>query len=639
MTRRTAHWLPFAILVLAARLAAEGADHVELWHEYFINGQKVGWSHTAIERAEYEGRPAWWTKSQQELRIKARGVTSVTRTEEEAYATLEFVPLFSKSRREEGEQVSEEEVVVQGGKVRIRKKVNDNVEEKELDLEGKAIHDQSGQYYASLRLEAGKPVADHSIETREMAISDVAILLEERETLALAGSEHDAMRLRIENSLFKNFPMSLWVRDDGFVVQMKAGPLSMKLTTEAEAKGYGEIQELANMMPVKPVLLFPGRFQEVTLSIRLEGGDTQDLIPEGPYHLVTATADTLSVTLLAQPAPPGPSVQRPVTEPSLADFLRSTPRCSGDDPLIREKAQEIVGEEKDALLAVAKIVHWVYRSLKKESSIVGAKTAKETLVEGSGDCTEHAVLVAALCRALGIPARSATGLMWIGKEAGYHQWTEVWVGMWLPVDATLDAIGTPPAYLHFGYADEGALSGETTSRMMRFFGRAKVSVASVRGADGVRVLSEKDDLVEVAADRVEHFGWGISYPRPDGWDHKLLTDSDAAVFQRDRSVMQIRPLLGAAPLSMEGAVELQGTLTGVLSDLKVLSADLAEDGGRRTYRSELTGRTQGVTMRYRLALLQEGGRTFLALFSAKDTPSFADDAKAFEDFLSQLRFP
>ena len=260
-------------------------------------------------------------------------------------------------------------------------------------------------------------------------------------------------------------------------------------------------------------------------------------------------------------------------------------------------------------------------------------------MEGSGDCTEHAVLVAALCRASGVPARSASGLMWIGKEAGYHQWTEVWVGKWLPVDATLDAVGTPPAYLHFGFADEGALSGETTARMMRFFGRAKVSVASVRGAGGERVLSEKDDLVQVAADRVEHFGWGVSYPRPEGWDHKLLAEADAAVFQKERAVMQIRPLLGAGPLSMESAQELQGALTGVLTDLKVVSADLAEDGGRRTYRSEITGRTQGVTMRYRLALLQEGGRTFLALFSAKDTPSFVDDAKAFEEFLSQLRFP
>ncbi len=637
MSRRL--WLPIAVLAFASRLAAEDAGRVDVWHEYFINNNKVGWSHTATERAEYEGQPAWWTKSQQELRMKARGVVSITKTDEEGYSTLDFVPLFSKSRREEESQVTEEEVVVQGGKVHIRRKINDSVEEKEVDLAGKTVHDQSGQYYASLRLEVGKPASDFSIEAKEATISDVTIVAEGREKLRLAGAEHDAVRLRVVSSLYKDLPMSLWVCDDGRVVQMKAGPLSMKLTTEAAAKGYGAIQELSNMLPVKPVVLFPGRFQEVTLSIRMEGGDTQNLFTDGPYHRVAISGETISLTLLAQPAPSGPTVERPVAEPSVAEFLRATPRCNGDDAEIQARAMEIVGEEKDALAAARRIVHWVYASIKKESSIVGAKTAKETLVEGSGDCTEHAVLVAALCRAAGIPARSATGLMWVGKEAGYHQWAEVWVGAWLPVDATLDAVGTPPAYLCFGLADEGAVSAETTARTMRFFGRARISVASVRGAGGERALAEKDDLVEVAADRVEHFGWGISYPRPGGWEHKLDTVQDAAVFLREGAVMQIRPLLGAAPLSMESAQELQGTLTGVLTDLKVSAADLKEEGGRRTYRSEVSGRTQGVSMRYRLALVQEGGRTFLALFSMRDKPSFAEEAKAFDAFLSELRFP
>ena len=55
MTRRSARWLPITILILVTRLAAEGADRVDVWHEYFINDLKVGWSHTAIEHAEYEG--------------------------------------------------------------------------------------------------------------------------------------------------------------------------------------------------------------------------------------------------------------------------------------------------------------------------------------------------------------------------------------------------------------------------------------------------------------------------------------------------------------------------------------------------------------------------------------------------------
>src|SRR4029077_11471295 len=59
-----------------------------------------------------------------------------------------------------------------------------------------------------------------------------------------------------------------------------------------------------------------------------------------------------------------------------------------------------------------------------------------------GDCTEHAVLTAAMCRAAGVPSRTALGLIYVdsnrGPALGFHMWTEVWVdGQWLPIDATL----------------------------------------------------------------------------------------------------------------------------------------------------------------------------------------------------------
>ena len=53
--------------------------------------------------------------------------------------------------------------------------------------------------------------------------------------------------------------------------------------------------------------------------------------------------------------------------------------------------------------------------------------------------TEHAMLTAAACRARGIPARVAIGLIYDDPSQSmvYHRWTEVWVDDgWLPIDAT-----------------------------------------------------------------------------------------------------------------------------------------------------------------------------------------------------------
>jgi hypothetical protein len=47
-----------------------------------------------------------------------------------------------------------------------------------------------------------------------------------------------------------------------------------------------------------------------------------------------------------------------------------------------------------------------------------------------------------MCRAVGVPSRTAIGLVYVdlrkGPVLGYHMWTEVWVrGQWLSIDATL----------------------------------------------------------------------------------------------------------------------------------------------------------------------------------------------------------
>ncbi len=621
------------------RLDAEAAAAAEVWHEYFFQGKKVGWSHCVWERKDLDGSPALWIRTENERRIKTRGVSTTTRSDGERFTTTDFVPLSSSNHCQEVNQVSEDHVLVKDGKVTIRKTVNGKEEVKEIDLAGRVVHDMTGDYLASLHFAPGDTAKDHAIETRELAIGDVTIEAQAREKVKVAGKDHDTLRFLVTDSLTPNLPTRLWVDDDGTVVQMEAGPMSMRLATEEQAKSVGAVAELANTMLVTPVILFPERFQEVTLAIKLAGGDTKDILPEGPYHRVTASETEIAVTMLAQPAPMGATVERPVTEASVAEFLRATPRCGSDDPAIVAKAKEIVGDEQDALAAAAKVVHWVFRSLKKESSVVGAKTARETLDDGSGDCTEHAVLVAALCRAAGVPARCAIGLLYTGKEVGYHQWAEVWVGRWVPCDATIDAVGTAPAYLCFGLAEEGPASAEATSRMMRFFGRAKVSVTRVKGAGGERTFAEKEDLLKVAADRVEHFGWGVTYPRIKGWKHQLMTETDAAVFRKEGYVMQIRPLPGAPPLTQESAQELRATLTNVLENVKTVDESMIVNRPGKTYLCGISGTVQGEQMRYWMALVQRDGRTFLLLFTGRDTPDFADESKTFDAFLGGLQFP
>lgn len=65
---------------------------------------------------------------------------------------------------------------------------------------------------------------------------------------------------------------------------------------------------------------------------------------------------------------------------------------------------------------------------------IGAGTASEAARTGEGDCTESAVLLAAMLRARGIPSRCVTGLVYSAEPfAGqrdvfiYHMWTQAWI--------------------------------------------------------------------------------------------------------------------------------------------------------------------------------------------------------------------
>ena len=62
-------------------------------------------------------------------------------------------------------------------------------------------------------------------------------------------------------------------------------------------------------------------------------------------------------------------------------------------------------------------------------------SATEVLRTRRGDCNEHAVLVAALARAVGIPARVVAGLVLTEGGLAWHAWNELWVGGWVSADA------------------------------------------------------------------------------------------------------------------------------------------------------------------------------------------------------------
>ncbi len=76
-------------------------------------------------------------------------------------------------------------------------------------------------------------------------------------------------------------------------------------------------------------------------------------------------------------------------------------------------------------------------------------SALEVLETRRGDCNEHTVLYVALARAVGIPARTAAGLVYVDGAFYYHAWPEVFLDGWVAVDPTFGQFPADAAHLRF----------------------------------------------------------------------------------------------------------------------------------------------------------------------------------------------
>jgi protein-glutamine gamma-glutamyltransferase len=95
----------------------------------------------------------------------------------------------------------------------------------------------------------------------------------------------------------------------------------------------------------------------------------------------------------------------------------------------------------------------------------------------SGDCKSYALMFVSLCRAVGMPAREVSGLVYMGdanKAFGGHAWDEVLLdGFWVPVDATMDQVDADPTHISMGTDKESA------GVLLKTFGKLSFKLISV----------------------------------------------------------------------------------------------------------------------------------------------------------------
>jgi len=124
---------------------------------------------------------------------------------------------------------------------------------------------------------------------------------------------------------------------------------------------------------------------------------------------------------------------------SLKKYLEPEKMLESDDPVLIKKAKEITKGSKDSWEVACRLSKWVADNI--SYAIPGGGAARKTYDIKAGECGAHSLLLAAFCRAVGIPARVVWGCMYTpnyGGSFGQHGWSEIYMGKagWIPVDST-----------------------------------------------------------------------------------------------------------------------------------------------------------------------------------------------------------
>ena len=304
---------------------------------------------------------------------------------------------------------------------------------------------------------------------------------------------YDTIPVWVVEERFGGVAITSWLDDDGRLVKAES-PMGFTLRRmpyelanqawersredASLAAGYGAVIEntaIASNVALTGAEDAVDRLMVRLLDVELEGfdleGGRQSL--RGDTLVVRREQPPLRASYaLPYELPAQPAGDRPLFGPPGPESLESTPLIQAEDPRIVETAREVADGATDPAVVARRLKDWVYQRLEKDITL-SVPSAVQVLEMGQGDCNEHTVLYVALARALGLPTRTAVGLVHLNGRFYYHAWPEVWLDDWVAVDPTLDQFPADAMHLRFLV---GGLARQV--ELIRLIGRLDLDIVS-----------------------------------------------------------------------------------------------------------------------------------------------------------------
>ncbi len=422
----------------------------------FMEGKKVG--HAVHTRSVSEDKVK--TSEAVSLTIKRMGIGLTINMSETTFETTDGKPLSFESEQELSAMVSTVKGVVDpNGTVYVTSKSMGTEQKSTIQWPDGALMGEG------LRLLVEEKGAKEGLEyearvfnSSSLAALDIKISFGPKKDVDLLG------RIVSLREVTQTYQMpgagqiqstSYW--DDDLRVLKDTIPLAGMsieiLACEKEfALGENDVLELIDKMFLKcPTAIADlSNIESIRYNLKPKGPEpvTAENFPSGDNQTAEGAAAG-DILLTVHPAVPPSGVTIPYNgnDEPLLEALKSTSFLQCKDPTVVKLAKQAIGDTKDAAEAARKIEAFVADYMTQADLSVGYASAAEVAASRQGDCSEFAVLTAAMCRAVGIPAQVVVGVAYVDdfhgiQGFGGHAWTRAHIGdKWVGLDAAFKSSG------------------------------------------------------------------------------------------------------------------------------------------------------------------------------------------------------
>lgn len=458
----------------------------EAWFRASLMGKPVGYLHTkATPKEATEGRGL---QTVEEMSIKidfGQGPMDVSATTVTDYGP-DLKPRHIRSEQNEFGRAKIVEASVHGNSLLVRSKAGDLETDKTFEL---------GQNFGS-ELALSLAAAESLLPARatyafQAFVPELEMLVDfEAECLDWETVDTPQGQMRALKVVFRARRIGLeidsWIDGQGNTIRQQMPQLMNLLVervTEDEALSVVAPFTLADHIPVTERMGSARSLTYVRLKATSAGLPASELVPQ--THLQTVRAlggQEAEITVVAETEQGLSGHRLPLEAPALEEFLVPNAIVQSDDPAIVAKAREIVGEEIDAWEAAKKLIRWVHDNMTPVDHDPRPITASECLRLMKGDCSEYATLLCALARAVGIPSKFVTGVVYLDNGYYYHAWNELYVGRWVACDPTWGETVCNAGHLTLA---SGSLTGES-------FAKTNLDAVRCMGVLALEVLEHRN---------------------------------------------------------------------------------------------------------------------------------------------------